>query len=214
MKLYYHPLSTYSQKVLIALYEKGVPFTPQVVFLPDPAQRAEYAKIHPLAKLPLLVDEARDWSIPESSIIIEYLDAHGGRGAPLIPEDRELARQTRWRDRLIDCYVLEPLAKIITDRFRPEGSRDPFGVAAARATLEKAYDLIDGGIARGKWPQATPFTLADCAFASTLLYADKMVPFGDRKHLRAYAAMLAERPSVRRAMQEAEPHIAQIAQLQ
>src|SRR5262245_40342691 len=104
MKLYYHPLSTYSQKTVMAFHEKEVSFTPEIINVFDPTAHAAYRAVNPLGKVPMLVLDD-DWKIPESSIIIEYLDTHFSTGTRLIPEDKDLARQTRFRDRMADLYI-------------------------------------------------------------------------------------------------------------
>ncbi len=128
LTLYFHPLSSYSQKVLIALYENDTQFAPHIVDLADATSSADLKKIWPIGKFPVLRDEARDRTIPESSIIIEYLAQHFPGRVQLVPADADLARQTRLRDRFYDLYVSEPMAKIVTDRLRPAGKNDPYGV--------------------------------------------------------------------------------------
>ena len=121
LTLYMHPLASFCQKVLIALYENDTPFEPRIVDLADETSRAEFLKLWPIGKIPVLRDEARDRTIPESSIIIEYLAQHYPGKMQLVPADPDLARQTRLRDRFYDLYVQEPMQKIVTDRLRPGG---------------------------------------------------------------------------------------------
>src|ERR1700687_3923188 len=118
LKLYFHPLSSFCQKVLIALYENDTPFVPKLVDFADSASRAEFLQIWPVGKFPVLADEGRDHLIPESSIIIEYLAQHYPGETKLLPADADLARQTRMRDRFFDLYVNVPMQKIVTDRLR------------------------------------------------------------------------------------------------
>jgi glutathione S-transferase len=143
LKLYFHPLSSFCQKALIALYENDTPFEPLIVDLADETSRAELKKVWPIGKFPVLRDDARDQTVPESSIIIEYLARHyPGRGQ-LVPEDADLARQTRMRDRFYDLYVNVPMQKVVTDRLRPAGKNDPHGVEQAKALLQTACGLIE-----------------------------------------------------------------------
>src|SRR4029077_19760782 len=128
LKLYFHPLSSYCMKVLIALYENGTPFEGEVVNLGDAASRVAFKKICPIGKFPVLRDDARDRTIPESSIIIEYLQQHYPGKTRFVPADAELARQMRFRDRFFDLYVNVPMQKIVTDRLRPAGKNDSYGV--------------------------------------------------------------------------------------
>lgn len=179
LTLYFHPLSSFCQKVLIALYENGTPFVPQIVDLADDASRAAFLKIWPIGKFPVLRDDARDQTVPESGIIIEYLDQHHPGRTPLVPADADLAWRTRLRDRFYDLYVNAPMQKIVTDRLRPAGHTDPHGVEQARTQLQVAYGLIEEEMAGKTWAMGDAFGMADCAAAPALFYADLVLPFGD-----------------------------------
>src|SRR5687768_11284239 len=128
LRLYFHPFASFCQKVLIALYEKDVPFEGEIVDLGDPASRAAFEKVWPIAKFPVLVDEARGLTVPESSSIIAYLDRRHRGPARLIPDDPEAALHVAILDRVFDSYVHAPMQKVVGDRLRPEGRRDPHGV--------------------------------------------------------------------------------------
>jgi glutathione S-transferase len=143
LELYFHPLASFCQKALIAFYENDTPFEPHIVDLGDATSSAEFKKIWPIGKFPVLRDAAKNRTIPESSVIIEYLDLHYPGRTRLVSADVELAWQTRLRDRFYDLYVHEPMQKVVGDRLRPAGSKDPHGVTQARALLATAYD-IDG----------------------------------------------------------------------
>jgi len=205
--LHFHPLSSFCQKALIALYENAVPFEKVLVDLMDPASRAEYQRLWPIAKMPLLRDEARRVSVPEATIVIEYLEQYYPGPAPLIPLDRDAAREVRLRDRFYDLYVNEPVGKIVTDKLRPAGKNDEVGVERARALLEVAYSIIEKEMAGRQWATGETFTLADCAAAPALFYASKVLAFGPaRPNTQAYLARLMARPSYARALGEAEPY--------
>jgi glutathione S-transferase len=209
LKLYFHPLSSFCWKVLIALYENDTPFTPVMVDLGNEAERAALLKLWPIGKFPVLSDEARDRVIPETSIIIEYLDNHYPGATRFIPADTDLARPTRLRDRFYDLYVHQPMQKIVGDRLRPPGSNDPFGVEEAKARIRSCYGMIDKEVAAKTWAMGEAFTLADCAAAPALFYADKVVPFGGaHPKLTAYFDRLTARPSFARVLREAEPYFA------
>ena len=166
--LHFHPLASYCWKALIALYETDVAFTPNLVDLGNPAERAALVKLWGIGKFPVLQDDARGEIVPESSIIIEYLDRHYARRTRLIPDDPDQALHTRLRDRFYDLYVHLPMQKIVVDRMRPEGKRDPHGVEEARAQLRTAYAMIEQQMAGGGWAIGETFTLADCAAAPSL----------------------------------------------
>jgi glutathione S-transferase len=208
LKFFFHPLASYCQKVLIALYENGTHFEPHVVDFSNEASAAAFRKLWPIAKMPVLRDEARDRTIPESSIIIEYLGQHYPGPTPLIPADAEQALQTRLRDRFYDLYVHEPMQKIVGDKLRPAGKTDPYGVEAARAQLLKSYGMIDAEMAATTWAMGDAFTLADCAAGPPLFFANKLIPFGDsHRNLAGYFERLTQRPSFARSLAEAEPYM-------
>jgi glutathione S-transferase len=207
LKLYFHPLSSFCHKVLIALYEAGTPFEPRIVDLFGEA--VEYRKIWPIGKIPVLRDEAKDRTIPETSIIIEYLAQHFPGKTQLFPADPDLCRQMRLRDRFYDLYVQVPMQKIVTDRLRPEGKNDPYGVEEARDLLKISLGMIEQDMARNRWAMGDAFTMADCAAAPALFYANVVMPFQEtHKHAAAYLNRLMERPSFARVIKEAQPYFA------
>jgi glutathione S-transferase len=204
LTLYEHPLSSYCWKALIALYDAGIDFTPRVVNLGDPADRAAFQAVWPLAKFPALRDDARGQTIPESTIIIDYLAQHYPSAAALIPADPDAARQVRLLDRLFDCYIHNPFQQIVAERLRPEGSKDPFGAEQNRAKVREGIELVAPMIV-GPWAVGESFTLADCAAFPALFYADYAVSLDASPPLRAYLERLKARPSVQRVLAEAEP---------
>jgi glutathione S-transferase len=207
LKLYFHPLSSFCWKALIALYENETPFTPVSVDLSSESERAALLKLWPIGKFPVLRDEATDRTIPESSIIIEYLDNQYPGRTRFIPADGRLALQTRLRDRFYDLYVHLSVQKIVGDRLRPKGSRDPHGVEEAKARIQSCYGMIDKEVAAKTWAMGEAFSIADCAASPALFYADKVVPFGDtHSHLAAYFDRLKARSSFARVISEAEPY--------
>ena len=207
LTLYFHPLASYCWKALIALYENDTPFTPNLVDLGNPAERAALVKLWGIRKFPVLRDEARNETVPESSIIIEYLDRHYRGPTRFIPHDADLALQTRLRDRFYDLYVHLPMQKIMLDRLRPADKKDPHGVEEARAQLLISYAMIEQQLAKGAWAMGEDFSLADCAAAPSLFYGSMVVPFEEtQKNLAAYFERLKARPSFARVRTEAEPY--------
>jgi glutathione S-transferase len=207
LDLYYHPLSSFCWKVLIALYENDVSFTPRMVNLGDPAEREAFHKIWPIGKFPLLRDEERGQTLPESSIIIEYLDKHYTGPTRFIPDDGKLALQTRLRDRFYDLYVHLPMQAIVDNRLRPRDAKDPFGEQKARARLHVSYAMIEDQMKGGGWAAGASFTMADCAALPALFYADQVAPLGDGfANVSGYLSRLKARPSVTRVLREAEPY--------
>jgi glutathione S-transferase len=209
LTLHFHPLSSYCHKALIALYENDVAFTPNLVDLSKDTQRAALLKLWPIGKFPVLCDDARGQTVPESTVIIEYLDRYYPGATRFIPADFDLAWQTRLRDRFYDLYVHEPMQKIVGDRMRPEGSKDPHGVEEARARLRTAYGMIEQQMAAQDWSMGEAFGLADCAAAPALFYANEVLPFGEAyRNLAGYFGRLKARPSYARVLKEAEPYFA------
>ena len=207
LTLHFHPLASYCWKALIALYENDTPFTPNLVDLGNPAERVALVKLWGIGKFPVLQDEVRGEIVPESSIIVEYLDRNYGGRTRFIPNDPAHALQTRLRDRFYDLYVHLPMQKIMVDRLRPEGKRDPYGVEEARAQLRTSYAMIERQMADGGWAIGEDFSLADCAAAPSLFYGNMAEPFGDgNRNLAAYLERLKARPSFARVVKEAEPY--------
>jgi glutathione S-transferase len=208
--LYYHPLASFCHKVLIALYENETPFEARIVDLADEASSGEMLAFWPVGKIPVLRDERRGRTVPETSIIIEYLALHHPGPFPLLPPDRDAALQVRLWDRFFDLYVSAPMQKIVTDRLRPAGKADPVGVDEAHATLQRAYDLLENhlqGRRGAQWVANDGFGLADCAAAPALFYADIAAPFSPtRPAMAAYFERLLVRPSVKRVFDEARPY--------
>jgi glutathione S-transferase len=205
--LHYHPLASFCWKVLIPLHENGTAFEPVIVDLGNEQSRAAFFKLWPHGKFPLLQDTTRNQLVPESAIIIDYLDAYYPGRIRFIPDDRDLARQARLADQFYDRYVHEPMQKIVTDRVRPAGTRDPYGVGQARETLTTSYPMIEEEMRGKEWATGDAFTLADCAAFPALFYANKVEPFaGKYPEMTAYLERLSTRPSVKRVLEEAGPY--------
>ncbi|EJZ21875.1 glutathione S-transferase family protein [Rhizobium sp. Pop5] len=205
--LYGHPLASFCHKVLIAFYENGTPFENRLVDLSDETSRADLFRFWPVGKIPLLRDEARDSTIPETSIIIEYLDHYYPGPARLLPLEIDRALQVRLWDRFFDHYVQVPVQRLVINRLRPEGKADEIETAASRTTLATAYAMIEKQLGESPYITGDAFTMADCAAAPALFYAETLVPFSpDQPKLRAYYDRLVARPSFARALEEARPY--------
>lgn len=209
LKLYLHPFASFCQKVLIALYENDTPFEPQLVDLGDPTSRAAFLKIWPIGQFPVLRDEEKNRTLPESTIIIEYLAQNYPGKTALLPADGNLATLTRLQDRFYDLHVHEPMQKIVTDKLRPAGKNDPYGVDQAKTSLQMAYRIINQDMAVKTWATGDAFSMADCAAAPALFYANLVMPFGDtNQNVAKYFGRLMERPSFARVVKEAQPYFA------
>ena len=209
LKLYFHPLSSFCQKALIAFYENDTPFEPHIVDLADAKSSAAFKAIWPIGRFPVLRDDVNDRTVPESSIIIEYLAQHYPGRTQLVPADPELARQTRLHDRFYDLYVNVPMQKIVTDKLRPPGKNDPHGVEEAKRLLLTACGMIEQEMATKTWAMGDAFSMADCAAAPALFYVNLTMPLGGtHRNAAAYLGRLMERPSFARALKEAQPYFA------
>jgi len=203
LTLYYHPLSSYCHKVLIALYEHGIDFEKRIIDLSSEADRAALQALWPLGKFPVIRDHARQRDVAESSIIIEYLDRfHAGR-QPLIPADWETALEVRLWDRFFDNHVQGPMQQIVADRlFALHGD-----LTKQRSALMTAYNMLERQLASRTWVASPDFSLAECAAAPALFYASTLVPLPeDYRHLNAYFERLIQRPSFQRVIDEARPY--------
>jgi glutathione S-transferase len=204
LTLYYHPLASYCHKVLIALYEHGVDFDKRIVDLGNAQDRAELKAIWPMAKFPVLHDRVRQRLVPESTVIIEYLDHFYPGKQLLIPESWDDAMQVRLWDRFFDSYVHGPMQEIVNDRIRQaNGDMTP-----ARSMLNTAYEMIDRQLASRQWVAGEHFSMADCAAVPALFYATTLVPLRpDLMNLGAYFERLMSRASCTRVIDEAKPYL-------
>lgn len=209
LALYGHPFSSYTQKVLIALYENATPFEFRCVWPEHPQHTAEWLRHWPLRKFPLLLDGDR--ALAESSIIIEYLQLVHGGPLRLLPADALAALDVRRLDRFFDLHVMSPVQQAVAGALSGDASKRQDGLAAAAEQLERAYGWLEGHLGAavhdGAWAAGEQFTLADCAAAPALFYADWTHRIADSYPLlRGYRARLLARPSFARAVDEARPH--------
>jgi glutathione S-transferase len=205
LKLYAHPFSSYCQKVLVALYENDTPFEWCLLSPDHPQALQDWARLWPLQRMPVLVDAGR--TVVESTIIIEHLGLHHPGPVSLLPADPRAALEVRGMDRFFDNYISTPQQKIVFDSLRPEVERDARGVADARAMLDTAYGWLDQAMSGREWAAGETFSLADCAAAPFLFYADwthRIDP--SFANVIAYRQRLLARPSFARAVDEARPY--------
>ena len=203
IELFAHPFSSFCQKVLVALYENGVAFDYRHLG-PGTQAQAELERLWPLARFPLLREDER--VVPEATAIVEYLHVHHRGPVPLIPDDPDAAVEVRLWDRFFDSYISSPQQGIVFDAIRQPKDRDPIGPDKARATLDTAYAILDARMGTREWA-AGDFSMADCAAAPALFYADWTHPLGDRfPAVSAYRQRLLARPGFARAVDEARPY--------
>jgi glutathione S-transferase len=202
LALYGHPFSSYTQKVLIALYENGTPFEPRCLGPDTPQHTAEWLQRWPLRKFPLLVDGERN--VVETSIIVEYLHLVHPGPVRLLPADPMVALDVRFLDRFFDLHVMSPVQQAVSGALTGDPVKRQEGLTHAEEKLELAYAWLEGQLAGRTWAAGKDFTLADCAAAPSLFYADWTHQIsGAFPLLRAYRARLLARPSFARAVDEA-----------
>ncbi|MGZ3184042.1 MAG: glutathione S-transferase family protein [Telluria sp.] len=202
--LYAHPFSSYCQKVLMALYENDTPFNYRLLDGQDAATGAQFAERWPIRHMPLLVDG--DEQVAESSVIIEYLQLRHPGAQRFIPADPAAALEVRFLDRFFDNYVMTPMQRIVFMHMRPEEQRDQPTLDQSHAMLDTAYRWLDARLGANEWASAHGFSLADCAAAPSLFYADWIRPIpAELPRLRAYRNRLLAHPSFARAVDEARP---------
>jgi glutathione S-transferase len=205
LSLYAHPFSSYCQKVLIALYENGTPFALKLLSPDNTDNGKAFAALWPIQHMPLLCDG--ELSVMESTIIIEHLQLFHPGPVRLLPDDPKQALRTRFMDRVFDNHIMTPVQRIVFDCIRPPEARDTHGVADARSRLDKAYAWLDQEMVHRIWVAGEDFSLADCAAAPSLFYADWVHPIPpEQGHLRAYRERLLKRPSVTRCVEEGRPY--------
>ncbi len=204
-QLFAHPFSSYCQKVLIALYENGTDFEYLMLDEEHTDVLAEWQALWPVKRFPVLKEDGN--AVMEATTIIEYLMLRHPGAVPLLPADPREALRTRMMDRFFDNYIMTPMQKVVFDAIRPETDRDPYGVNEARTMLDNAYGWLDGVVSTTEWAAGESFSLADCAAAPSLFYADWVHPIPEtHPNVRAYRARLLARPSVARAVDEGRPY--------
>ena len=203
--LYGHPFSSYTQKALVALYENFTAFEFRCIGPDTPEHTVDWLRRWPIARFPLLLDGERQ--IVETSLIIEYLQLVHPGTVRLLPADPMAALDVRFLDRYFDLYVMSAVQLAVDTALQRYPMTVDKGRAIASERLERAYAWLEGHLAGKTWAAGDTFTLADCAAAPSLFYADWVHPIAEAQPLlRAYRARLLARPSFARAVDEARPY--------
>lgn len=205
LSLFAHPFSSYCQKVLVALYENSTRFSLKMLSPETPENFNALKRLWPIGKFPVLEDNGT--AIFEATSIVEYLAIQYSGPVQLIPHDPKPAFDVRQMDRVFDNYVMTPTNWIVQDARRAPETKDPQAVAQGRALLDTTYRWLDHRMAGREWSSGGTFSLADCAAAPALFYADWAHPIAEEfRNLRAYRSRLLARPSFARAVDEARPY--------
>ena len=202
LTLYGHPISSFTWKVLTALYENGTPFEFVTV---DQNTYADFIAKWPMGKFPILLDSDRKTMITETAVIIEYLDAYYPGRSRLVPKEFDTALEVRRWDRIFD-HLNVTMSKTVVDNIRPDGQRDPYGVDEAKRIMRGIYGVVETQIANREFIVGDSFTLADCAAAPALWYSVRNAPLdGAYPRIAAYLERLKARPSFAQALKQSEP---------
>jgi glutathione S-transferase len=204
LQVYGHPFASFYWKVLIALYERSIPFEFLMVDPEHPENGAAITRLAPTGQFPVLVDGDR--VVIESAAIIEYLDLHHGSAPPIVPADAKRAIEARQMDSVFDDYVQSPLTRMVLNEIREPEKRDALAVQEARSTLDRSYAWLDRWMESRQFAANEEFSLADCAAAPALFYAHWGYPIpAEHASLHRYRRMLLARPSIARVVEEARP---------
>jgi glutathione S-transferase len=202
LTLYGHPVSSYTWKVLISLYENATPFEPVTV---DEGTYADFIAKWPMGKFPILLDRDRNTMTTETSVIIEYLDIYYPGRTRFIPKDVDAALEVRRWDRVFD-HLNTTMSKVVLDNIRAEGQHDPVGVEEAKRIIHGIYGVVEAQLGEREFIVGDSFSLADCSAAPALWYGVRNVPLdGKYPRIAAYRERLIARPSFARALEESEP---------
>lgn len=202
LTLYGHPISSFTWKVLMALYENDTPFDFITV---DQNTYADFIAKWPMGKFPVLIDSDRKSMVTETSVIIEYLDTYYPGATRFIPQNVDAALEVRRWDRVFD-HINTTMSKVVVDNIRPDGQRDPYGVEEAKRVVHAAYGVVEAQLSDRAFAVADGFTMADCAAAPALWYAARNVPLENKyPRIAAYLDRLKARPSFARTVKESEP---------
>lgn len=202
LTLYGHPISSFTWKTLIALYENATPFTSITV---DQDSYADFIAKWPMGKFPILIDDDRKRTVTETSVIIEYLDIYYPGRIRFVPQDIDTALEVRRWDRVFD-HLNVTMSKIVVDNIRPAGQRDPYGVEEAKRIIRGVYGVVETQLGAREFIAGDSFTMADCAAAPALWYGVRNAPLdGGFPRVAAYLERLKARPAFARALKESEP---------
>lgn len=206
LELYAHPFSSYCWKVLIALYERNIPFEYRMLDQDHPGNFKRLKDVWPVGKIPVLFVDGEP--VIESSVIIETLDDDRFAQAPrLIPCDRDSALRVRFMDRVFDNHVMNRMQVTVDEYIHYADNKNMDRLARTDAALDTIYDWLETQLGEDGWAVGDSFTLADCAAAPSLFYADWVHEIGDaHPRLKAYRARLLARPSVSRCVEDARPY--------
>lgn len=202
LTLYGHPISSYTWKVLTALYENATAFEFITI---DQNTYADFIAKWPMGKFPILLDSDRKSMTTETSVIIEYLDAHYPGRTRFVPKDTDTALEVRRWDRVFD-HLNTTMSKLVVDNIRPESQRDPYGVEEAKRVIGGIYTVVEAQLDERDYIVGDNFTMADCSAAPALWYATRNAPLGGAfPRIAAYLERLNARPSFARAVKESAP---------
>jgi glutathione S-transferase len=193
--LYDYPDCPFSQKVRVVLVEKDLEFERKLVDLRRNEQRsAEFLKLNPHGKVPVLVDE--DVVIYDSTIINEYLDEEYPNPA-LMPEDSAGRSRVRMLEDLADNLFIPRVDIVLTEYHKPEAERDAEKIKRFQGEILQLLRRLEPLLADRQY-LVGEFSLADVAFVPRLIILPQLGVELDAglQNVSAWVARLRERPSV------------------
>lgn len=200
LNLYMHPFSSYCQKAITAFYEKDIPYEARMLDGTEPVA-SEFAALWPIGKFPVLSDNGK--LVFEATGIIEHLEAAYPDTRRLLPSSPVAAAEVRMWDRFFDHYINYPQQRLV---FIALGREHDDGGDRWKAAFDTAYAFLDRHMEGRRWASGDDFSLADCAAAPALFYADWTYAIPEKfANVKAYRERLNARPSYARALDEARP---------
>ncbi|MDJ0785834.1 MAG: glutathione S-transferase family protein [Myxococcota bacterium] len=195
--------SPFARKVIVACEEKGIAYESKDL-IPFP-KSPELLALNPLGKIPVLKDG--DFTIPDSSVIVAYLERTGG-GPKLYPEDAKEYARALFAEEYADTKGIEITSPFLWERFiKPKlmqaGDPDEERLASVREEqLPIFLDHLEGQLEEGATTLLSGFSIADVAMGvqlQNLEIAGESVDASRWPRTAHYASALLGRPSFKAA---------------
>lgn len=163
IKLHYHPLSTYSRRVRIALIEKQIPHEAVVLDMTARKHREPaYLALNPYGRVPTIEEDG--FVLYESTAILNYLEATHPT-PPLVPAAPQQRALVDMHMKLCDIQMTRPAGTIIfPKRFLPKERWNLAAMAEAKGEIEKHLAIVDRQLAGKDYLVGGMFTLADLCY--------------------------------------------------
>jgi glutathione S-transferase len=193
IKLHYHPLSTYSRRVLLACAEKQIPHDLVVVDMAARKHREQsYLALNPYGRVPTLEEDG--FVLFESTAILGYLEATRPT-PPLVPDDPRGRALIDMHMKLCDLQFTRHAGTIVfPKRFLPKEKWNMAAIAEAKAEIEKHLAIVNKQLAGRTYLIAEQFSLADLCYTPFLEFLPLM-EIAPPSNVAAWSERLLVRPS-------------------